>query len=134
MGWGWGTQPEEKWFWWDWQQLATTSWLWQVWLPTVIYPYTIHFTQRFFSKFWGVKNLDSPGVLWTLNSIHNWFLYLILFYYLKKLFYQLYHIILQYIQYLNFYFSILLIKIIFLHNKIHFIIKIIFSYSTLSLK
>ena len=32
--------------------------------------------------------------------------------------YQLYHTILQYIQHLNFYFLILLIKIIFLHNKI----------------
>ena len=48
--------------------------------------------------------------------------------------YQLYHTILQYTQHPNFYFPILLIKIIFLHNKIHIIIKIIFSYSTLSLK
>ena len=68
------------------------------------------------------------------KSIHNRFSYLILFYHPKKLFYQLYHTILQYTQYPNFYFPILLIKIIFLHNKIHFIIKIIFSYSTLSLK
>ena len=60
--------------------------------------------------------------------------YPILFCRSKKLFYQLYHTILQYTQHPNFYFPILLIKIIFLHNKIHFIIKIIFSYSTLSLK
>ena len=64
----------------------------------------------------------------------QWFLDFNLFYYPKKLFYQLYYIILQYTQHLNFYFPILFIKIIFLHNKIHFIIKIIFSYSTLSLK
>ena len=44
--------------------------------------------------------------------------YLISFYYPKKLLYQLHNIILQYIQYKNFYFSILFIKIIYLSNKI----------------
>ena len=52
----------------------------------------------------------------------------------QNLLYHLYHTILQHSQHPNFYFPILLIKIIFLHNKIHFIIKIIFSYPTLSLK
>ena len=52
------------------------------------------------------------------KSIHIQISYLILFYHPKKLFYQLYHTILQYTQHPNFYFSILLIKIIFLHNKI----------------
>ena len=44
--------------------------------------------------------------------------YFILFYHFKKSLCQLYKIILQYIQHPNFYFPILLIKIIFLHNKI----------------
>ena len=38
----------------------------------------------------------------------------------QNLFYHLYNTILQYIKYLNFYFPILLIKIIYLHNKIFF--------------
>ena len=50
-------------------------------------------------------------------------------YHLKKLFCQLYNIILQYIQHPNFYFPILLIKIIFLHNKIIYP-KIIIIYNT----
>ena len=54
--------------------------------------------------------------------------YFILFYHFKKSLYQLYKTILQYIQHPNFYFPILLIKIIFLHNKI--IYPTITSYST----
>ena len=57
-------------------------------------------------------------ILYYVKSIHSRFCYLILFYHPKKLLYQLYHIILQYTQHPNFYFPILLIKIIFLHNKI----------------
>ena len=38
----------------------------------------------------------------------------------QNLFYHLYNTILQYTQYLNFYFLILLIIIIYLHNKIYF--------------
>ena len=52
------------------------------------------------------------------KSIHISKFYLIIFYHLKKLFYQLYHTILQYSQHSNFYFTIQHIKIIFLHNKI----------------
>ena len=52
------------------------------------------------------------------KSIHISKFYLIIFYHLKKLFYQLYHTILQYSQHFNFYFTIQHIKIIFLHNKI----------------
>ena len=61
---------------------------------------------------------------------------LILFYHLKKLLYQLHNTILQFIQHSNFYFFILLIKIIFLlikiiflHNKIIYP-KIIIIYHT----
>ena len=54
------------------------------------------------------------------QSIHICKSYPILFYHLKNLLYQLYNTILQYTQHLNFYFSILLIKIIYLHNKIFF--------------
>ena len=46
----------------------------------------------------------------------------------KKLLYQLHNTILQYIQHPNFYFPILLIKIIFLHNKIIYS-KIISSFT-----
>ena len=53
------------------------------------------------------------------QSIHIRKSYPILFYHLKNLLYQLYNTILQYTQHLNFYFSILLIKIIYLHNKIY---------------
>ena len=52
------------------------------------------------------------------SSIHNGSCHPILFYHPKKLLYQLYNIILQYTQHPNFYFIILLIKIIYLHNKI----------------
>ena len=52
------------------------------------------------------------------KSIHIWEFYPILFYHLKKSFYNLYHTILQYSQHPNFYFTIQHIKIIFLHNKI----------------
>ena len=44
----------------------------------------------------------------------------ILFYHLKKLLYQLYHIILQHTQHPIFYFPIQYIKIIYLYNKIYF--------------
>ena len=47
-------------------------------------------------------------------SIHIHNFHLILFYHLKKLFYQLYYIILQHNQHSNFYFPILLIKIIYI--------------------
>ena len=47
----------------------------------------------------------------------------------QNLLYHLYHIILQHSQHLNFYFPILLIKIIFLHNKIIYP-KIIITYNT----
>ena len=57
--------------------------------------------------------------------------YLIPFYYLKKLFYQLHNIILQSIQYNNFYFSILFIEIIYLSNKIIYL-KTISIFSHLS--
>ena len=62
------------------------------------------------------------------QSIHSQKFYHILFYHLKKLLYQLYNIILQYTQHSNFYFTILRIKIIYLHNKIiHLYNKIIYS-------
>ena len=53
-----------------------------------------------------------------------------LFNHLIKLLYQLNNTILQYIQHPNFYFPILLIKIIFLHNKIIYL-KIIIIYNTI---
>ena len=61
-------------------------------------------------------------------------LYPIIFYHFKKLLYQLYHIILQYSQHLNFYFTTQYIKIIFLHNKIIYpkIISILSHLSPLS--
>ena len=49
---------------------------------------------------------------WHFKSIHNGKCHTILFYHPKKLFYQLYHIILQYTQHPNFYFTIQYIKII----------------------
>ena len=62
------------------------------------------------------------------KSIHSQKFYPILFYHLKKPLYQLYNTILQYSQHPNFYFPILLIKIIFLHNKIIYLtITIIYN-------
>ena len=62
------------------------------------------------------------------QSIYIRISYLILFYHLKKLLHQLYHTILQYTQHHNFYFPILLIKIISLHNKIIYLtITIIYN-------
>ena len=52
------------------------------------------------------------------ESIRIQYLHKIIFYHLKKLLYYLYHIILQHTQHPNFYFPILLIKIIYLPNKI----------------
>ena len=52
------------------------------------------------------------------ESIRIQYLHKIIFYHFKKLLYYLYHIILQHTQHPNFYFPILLIKIIYLPNKI----------------
>ena len=65
-----------------------------------------------------------------LRSIHNKKCYPILFYHLKKLLYQLYHTILQHIQRPNFYFPILLIKIIYLHNKFLFLFSFFSIFSS----
>ena len=51
------------------------------------------------------------------QSIHISKFYHILFYHPKKLIYQLYHTILQYSQYLNFYFTIQHNKIIYLKTQ-----------------
>ena len=65
------------------------------------------------------------------QSIHNGKCHPILFYHLKKLLYQLYHIILQYTQHPIFYFPIQHIKIIYLHNKIFFSLNLIFLFLSL---
>ena len=70
-----------------------------------------------FFFFWGGGTLVWQ-YLWPL--LEGWKFYSILFYHLKKLLYQLYHIILQYTQHLIFYFPIQYFKIIYLHNKIYF--------------
>ena len=76
------------------------------------------------------RNFFTTILMWQeCKSIHIQEFYPILFYHPKKLLYQLHNTILQYIQHLNFYFLILLIKIIFLHNKIIYP-KIIFIYNT----
>ena len=61
-----------------------------------------------------------PFVITNVNiySIYIPKFYYILFYHLKKVFYQLYYTILQYSHHPNFYFTIQHIKIIFLPNKI----------------
>ena len=59
------------------------------------------------------------GFLKNCKSIHNRKFYHILFYHPKKSLYQLFNTILPYIQHPNFYFLILLIKIIYLHIKIY---------------
>ena len=69
------------------------------------------------SMAWSMKSKTCNS---TFKSIHICKFYLILFYHLKTLLYQLYNIILQYTQHPNFYFPILLIKIIYLYNKIYF--------------
>ena len=65
--------------------------------------------------------------IWTAKSIPIRIFYPMLFYHPKKPHYQLYNTILLYSQHLNFYFSILLIKIIFLSNKIYFFFFFVFS-------
>ena len=66
------------------------------------------------------------------KSIHSQKFHPILFYHLKKLLCQLYNTILQYTHHPNFYFPILLIKIIFIHNKIIYsTITIIYYTNTL---
>ena len=84
----------------------------------------------------GVWHAWAPAHTWWNNSfelvfksIHNWKCHLILVYHFKKLFYQLYHTILQHTQHSNFYFPILLVKIIYI---IH-LNNIIYSNTTLPL-
>ena len=90
-----------------------------------------------FSAFWK-NNLDSKDRIVIgekpNKSICIRKLYPIIFYHFKKLLYQLCHIILQYSQHLNFYFTTQYIKIIFLHNKIIYpkIISILSHLSPLS--
>ena len=67
-------------------------------------------------------------VLWALKSYSS---HAPLFYNSKKSLLSLYHTILQYLHISNFYFSFLLIKIIYLHNKIIYL-KIISSLPSLS--
>ena len=69
---------------------------------------------------WDNLNISLIDVNMLSKSIHIRECYSILFYHSKKSFYQLYNTIFQYTQNLNFYFSIILIKIIYLHNKIYF--------------
>ena len=102
-----------------------------VWFLTYHFPFFCHLEVR--RKFHSNKlitkidvaiasyfSLSQQQQLSPTWSIHIWKCHPILFYHLKKLLYQLYHIILQYTQHLIFYFPIQYIKIIYLHNKIYF--------------
>ena len=69
---------------------------------------------------WDNLNISLIDVNMLSKSIHIRECYSILFYHFKKSLYQLYITIFQYTQHPNFYFSILLIKILYLHHKIYF--------------
>ena len=67
----------------------------------------------------------------SLKARHIRKFYPILFYHPEKPLYQLYNTVLQYSQHLNFYFPILLIKIIYLHNKLYFFVFVFSQFSPL---